>query len=110
MRFDELLSRADDEVLQELVGAHTVRLLNMLDPLLARPTRLRELITSFRPPEELLRDAKTRQTLLDLLPAEAARTLAADLGLNTDKPYDSLRRFRPLKGSLGERGCSPPWG
>ncbi len=103
MRFDELLSRADDEVLQELVGAHTVRLLNMLDPLLARPTRLRELLTSFRPPEELLRDAKTRQTLLDLLPAEAARSLAVDLGLNTDKPYDSLRRFRPLKGSLGER-------
>lgn len=103
MRFDELLSRADDEVLQELIGAHTVRLLNMLDPLLARPTRLRELLTSFRPAEELLRDTNTRRILLDLLPVEAARSLALDLGISSDRPYDSLRSFRPTKGSLGER-------
>jgi len=103
MRFEGLLSRADDEVLQELIGARTVRLLNMLDPLLARPTRLRDLITSFRPPEELLRDTFTRRTLFDLLPREAARSLADELGLNSSQPYDSLRDFRPTKGSFGEK-------
>src|SRR4051812_6987442 len=99
MRFEELLSRADDEVLQELVGKQTVRLLNMLDPLLARPTKLRELITSFRPAEELLRDQNARRALLDLLPPEAARSLATELRLNDDHPYDSFSRFRPAKGS-----------
>jgi len=103
MRFEELLSRADDEVLQELVGTQTVRLLNMLDPLLARPTRLRELITSFRPAEELLRDSSARRALLDLLPLEAARSLAIELRLNEDHPYDSFSRFRPAKGSLAEQ-------
>lgn len=103
MRFEELLSRADDEVLQELVGTQTVRLLNMLDPLLARPTRLRELITSFRPAEELLRNSDTRRSLLDLLPPGDAKALAAELGLDSDRPYDSLRRFRPAKSSSAER-------
>lgn len=103
MRFEELLSRADDEVLQELVGTRIVRLLNMLDPLLARPTRLRELVTSFRPAEELLRDTDARHALLDLLPIDVAQSLANDLGLSSDRPYDSLRRFRPTKSSSGER-------
>lgn len=40
LRFRDLLSRADDEVLQELIGAPAVRLM-ALDTTLARPTRLR---------------------------------------------------------------------
>jgi hypothetical protein len=39
MRFEELLARADDEALQQLLGAPIVRLLNLLDPSLARPTK-----------------------------------------------------------------------
>src|SRR3954447_18472515 len=103
MRFDELLSRADDEVLQQLLGPSTVRLLNMLDPKLARPTKLHELITSFRPGEELLRDAPSRRALLDLLPREEAASLADDLGLVGANPYQSLRGLRPAKGSLAEK-------
>ena len=51
VRFDELLTRADDEVLQQLISPPVVRLLNMLDPALARPTRFRELLTSFHRPK-----------------------------------------------------------
>jgi DNA repair protein RadD len=103
MRFPELLSRADDEVLQELIGAPTVRLLNMLDPTLARPTRLRELITSFRPVEYILRDPASRRALLDLLPKDEAIELAGKLGLETATPYESLRALRPAKSSALER-------
>ena len=41
MGFRDPLSRADDEVLAELIGAPMVRLPNMLDTTLVRPTRLR---------------------------------------------------------------------
>lgn len=101
-RFEELLSRADDEVLQELVGPSVVRLLNMLDPRLARPTRLRDLLTSLRPPEELLRNVSARQHLLDLLPVEEARDLVDLLGVVGSDPYRALREARFSKGSQAE--------
>ena len=103
MRFEQLLSRADDEVLQDLVGPPVVRLLTMLDPKLARPTRLRELVTSFRPPEEILRNPVTRAAVLDLLPVNDARDLAAQLGLNPTTPFDSLRNARFNRNSATER-------
>jgi DNA repair protein RadD len=103
MRFEELLSRADDEVLQELVGSRVVRLLNLLDPQLARPRRLRELLSSIHPPEELLRDAGTRRQLLDLLPRDEARGVVDFLGLLDPDPYHALHEARFPKGSLGER-------
>jgi superfamily II DNA or RNA helicase len=103
MRFNELLARADDELLQDLVGPPTVRLLNLLDPNLSRPTRLRELVTSFKPPEELLRDVDARTALLDLLPRQAAESLADQIGIETRDPYESFHNLRVTKGSATER-------
>jgi DNA repair protein RadD len=103
MRFEELLARADDEALQQLLGAPIVRLLNLLDPSLARPTKLRELITSFRPPEELLRDPASRQILVDLLPKDEAVGIADILGLFGPDPFEQLRSARVRKGSPTEQ-------
>lgn len=103
MRFNELLARADDELLQELVGRTTVRLLNLLDPHLSRPTKLRELVTSFKLPEELLRNPTARAALLDLLPRDAAESLADELALDASKPYHSFHKLRMNKGSAAER-------
>src|SRR5262245_13351243 len=103
MRFEQLLSRADDEVLQQLVGPPTVRLLNLLDPSLARPRRLRELITSLRSPEEMLRDQDARVALLDLLPTDEATTLAAAVGKPGKDPHAILRSARFVKGSGAEK-------
>ncbi|HVF03212.1 MAG TPA: DEAD/DEAH box helicase [Frankiaceae bacterium] len=102
MTFDQLLARADDEALQELLGPPTVRLLNLLDPTLSRPAKLRELLSSFRPPDELLRDARARQTLFDLLPRSAARSLCDALELPGADPYAALRGLRVTKGSRRE--------
>jgi DNA repair protein RadD len=103
MRFEELLARADDEALQQLLGAPIVRLLNLLDPSLARPTKLRELSTSFRPPEELLRDPASRQILVDLLPKDEAVGIADILGLFGPDPFEQLRSARVRKGSPTEQ-------
>ncbi|HYB98815.1 MAG TPA: DEAD/DEAH box helicase [Candidatus Limnocylindrales bacterium] len=103
MRFDQVLSRADDEVLEQLIGPPVVRLLNLLDPSLARPRRLRGLVTSFRPADELLRDPDARRELLDLLPPDIAETLAAVLGGHSPDAYAFLRNLRIPKGSHKER-------
>lgn len=88
--FDELLSRADDETLQSLVGQQTVRLLNSLDTDLARPRNLRGIVTELHTPEDILRDQRSRQLLLGLMRSENARELCDELGLSTSDPFRSL--------------------
>jgi DNA repair protein RadD len=100
--FDNLLSRADDETLQLLIGAPVVRLLRLIDPELATPTRLRELLTQLNTPEELLRDSTARKELLYLLPVKEAEQLAADLGADSVDPYAYLTKLRIRNGSAAE--------
>ena len=101
--FQNLLSRADDVVLQELVGLDVVRLLRSIDPALATPTNLRNLLSDFKEPVELLRDSETRAILLDLLPAATAEELRETLSLPmAGDPFDALKRFNPHRRSLLE--------
>ncbi|ULN30086.1 DEAD/DEAH box helicase family protein [Mycolicibacterium smegmatis] len=103
MRLTQLLSRADDELLEELVGGPVVRLLESLDPTLSSPRRLRELVEALHSPEELLRDRKVRQQLLDLLPIADATEVAGLLRLDTKRPYESLRAANFKRGSKAEK-------
>lgn len=103
MRFEEVLARADDEALQELLGAPAVRLLNLLDPTLARPSRLRELVTAIRPAHEVLQDPGARRLVLDLLPVEEARQLARQLRMPSVDPYGELRKLAFQRGSGAEQ-------
>ena len=97
------MSRADDVVLQELVGLDVVRLLMSIDPALATPTNLRNLLSDFKEPVDLLRDTDTRRTLLDLLPIATAEQLCKSLALPTaGDPFDALKRFNPHRRSLLE--------
>lgn len=103
MSFGNLLSRADDVVLQELVGPDVVRLLRSIDPNLAAPTGLRNLLAEFKTPGELLRESKARSLLLDLLPAPVAERLTASLDMATDAdPFDTLRSLNLNRGSILE--------
>ena len=104
MSFGNLLSRADDVVLQELVGPDVVRLLRSIDPNLAAPTGLRNLLAEFKTPGELLRDPKARALLLELLPVPVAERLAALLDFATDvDPFDALRGLNLNRGSILEK-------
>ena len=103
--FQSLLSRADDVVLQELVGLNVVRLLRSIDPALATPTSLRNLLSDFKEPVDLLRDSDTRGILLDLLPTGTAEQLRETLNLPTaGDPFNALKSFNPHRRSqLEER-------
>ena len=102
--FENLLSRADDIVLQELIGPDVVRLLRSIDPNLATPTRLRNLLSEFKEPGELLRDTNSRTVLLELLPVVTAEQLRGALNLSSGgNPFDALKNLNVQRGSLQEK-------
>lgn len=101
--FSSLMSRADDVVLQELMGADIVRLLRSIDPELSTPSKLRELLLGFKTPAELLRDPSTRRLLLELLPESSARQLCEHLGVESGyDPFEELAKLSPRGGSVRE--------
>ena len=102
--FENLLSRADDVVLQELIGPDVVRLLRSIDPNLATPTKLRNLLSEFKEPAELLRDTNSRTVLLELLSVVTAEQLRGTLNLSSGgNPFDALKNLNVQRGSLQEK-------
>lgn len=104
VRFSDLLSRADEGTLQQLIGRPALRLLKALDPALASPSSLRDLLLGLRSPADLLIDPEARVQLLDgLRPLEAQRlTEILDLHTGSD-PYTTLRSLTVRRNSNRER-------
>lgn len=101
--FRTLAGRADDEVLQGLVGVDVVRLLRSIDPELSTPSKLRELLLSYKTPTELLRDPAARASLLELLPQQTAIRLLNHLGVSfSANPFLALKGLNVRKGSVRE--------
>lgn len=104
MRFDDLLSRTDDETLQTLLGSAAVRLIRLLDPSLATPTRLREILLSLHSRESLLLSKDTRLRLFELLRPKEAEILALILDAPDHRNvYQSLKEVKIRRGSDRER-------
>ncbi len=104
MRFVELLSRADDETLQILLGQSPMKLLLTLEPQLSTPQQLRNLILRIYSAEGLLLSFEKRQILFDLLPKESAEILHKVLGLpQNGNTYIELKLARFRRGSERER-------
>ncbi len=104
MRFDDLLSRADDKTLQSLLGSAAVRLIRLLDPSLATPTRLREILLSLHSRESLLLSKNSRLCLFELLRPQEAKILALILDApNHQDIYQSLKKVKIRRGSDRER-------
>lgn len=91
VNFKAFLTRADDEVLQDLLGANALRLLRALDATGFTQARQRELLLDQSKPQELLYNARTRKILLELLRADEATTLCMLLGLPSADPYSALK-------------------
>ncbi len=100
MNFEQLISRAEDEVLQQLLGKSVVRLLRLINPALATPSRLRQLLLDLHSPSDLLRDNSARQLLFELLPVNTAKGLLESLQVNfSNNPFEALSGLRFSKGS-----------
>lgn len=100
MKFDALLSRADDETLQTILGSAVIRLLKLLDSSLVTPTKLREILLGLHSPESLLLSKEHRTSLIYLLRPEQAKILATILGESNHKDvFDTLREIKIRRGS-----------
>ena len=105
LSLDHLLSRADDYVLQQIIGGNVVRLLRHINPALATPAKLRELLSQLKEPSELLRVNCTRTLLLELLSPSEARALLDHLGVpRNGNPFIELEKLTITKGSKREDG------
>ncbi|AOW94558.1 restriction endonuclease [Rhodococcus sp. WMMA185] len=106
MDFNALMARADEETLRDLVGPSVTRLLVRLDPDLARPSKLRELLKAQRTPSELIRDPKARTALVRMLSRGQAEALVRGFGLDPTNgsadPYELLTSLTLRKGSARE--------
>ncbi len=104
MRFEDLLSRADDETLQLLLGQAPLKLLLTLDAQLATPQQIRELILRIYSAEGLLLSPDKRQILFDLLPYESAHILHKVLRLPQNRnTYQELKLAQFRRGSEREQ-------
>lgn len=101
--FSQLLSRADDDTLTELLGRPVVRLLTNLDPALSRPSNLRKLVLELHHPKDLVRDTEKRNTLFKLLKREEAQDLALRTkGDESAEPFVALMNLKARKNSRTE--------
>jgi DNA repair protein RadD len=92
---ENLLSRADDETLQQLIGRPALRLLNLLDREMTRPSTLRSTVCHLHTPKELLLEPRTRVALMSLLSTPQAVELVHRAGLReSEKPFDVLNECR----------------
>lgn len=92
MQFDAFISRADDQLLQELLGKKVLRFLRAIDGDKLTPRRQRDLLLQQTKPQALLGSRKTRTLLFDLLRPDEAAQLARGLGLNDADPYAALSK------------------
>ena len=103
MNFTKLLSRADEETLEHLIGRDSLRLLHTLDEQLTLPSRLRKVVLDLRGAQHLLTDTESCRLLFDLLTKQEARQLASLLDANsTRNAYQALKEARIYKNSSRE--------
>jgi DNA repair protein RadD len=78
----QVLSRADELIIQELLGEQTVRLLRVLDQSFTYNSSFKELIIELFGEQELLLNKKYRNILINLLKSSEANLLSQILGIN----------------------------
>ena len=100
--FKSLLTRADESVLEALIGSDVVRVLHQLDSSLATPSALRRLLEQSVRPEEILRVKSLRGLMFDLLTLSEAQELQGVLGLKGSDPFQALKGYNFRKASARE--------
>jgi DNA repair protein RadD len=91
MRFDDLFARASVSDLQNLLGKHALRLINLLDHK-TTSSALREVVIGLYGYEGLLLEPRSRSLLFDLMRFEEAQHLLKVLNeSNINNPIDHLK-------------------
>ncbi|TVQ44377.1 MAG: DEAD/DEAH box helicase [Gloeocapsa sp. DLM2.Bin57] len=93
MNFNDLLLKADEKTLQQLLGNATFKLLKLLEPDL-NPSKLREILLTLYTPAQLLLSKKKRDLLFDLITPEQGKILTVLLNAPQAKnDYLALKKL-----------------
>lgn len=104
MDFDSLLHRANEQVLQDLLGRSAVRLLATVAGRTISVMELRQALLEIRSPVSLLRDPNCRRVLFELLRVEEAQAIAHALGVpGTGDPFVQLANVKVGRRTTKER-------
>lgn len=87
MKLSDLISRADVETLQDLLGKSTVNLINQLEQQNFNTTRLKYVLQNMYSQIDLILNKKTKYILFDLLKESEVKDL---LGLLTQNPSNDI--------------------
>jgi len=95
LNLNDLLSKADEETLQKLLGSATFQLLKLLEPNLVHPSKLIETLLTLHTPEELLLSKEKRDLLFDLMTTEQAKILSIVLEAPVNQDlYQALKKVK----------------
>ena len=83
MDLELIMTRADDVLLQELLGQDVLRILATIDPSQATPSKLRRILMEVKSKAGLLCDTHARAAIVDLLRPDELVALARLLGAAT---------------------------
>jgi DNA repair protein RadD len=102
VKLEDLLSRADEFTLEEILGSQTIRLLKVLNSKRPNNSELKKIILDLYGAEGLLLNKEHRSMLFELLRENEARLLCQILGLNDEKSIDNF--YEKLKSCSFRRG------
>ncbi len=106
MKFEKIFTRADEDLLQDILGDKVIRLLSTLDETSSYNKYLRDLVINLHGYEGLLLNSKYRALLYDLLREDEARHLGKIVGVedysSLNQLFVNLKRKNIRRGSLAE--------
>jgi DNA repair protein RadD len=92
LNFSNLVTRLDEELVQEIVGKDVIATLNNIDPKFAQLNNIREALLKVYTPYMLIKNDNVFNVFVDILKADEANELADRLGLqNYSNVYEKLK-------------------
>jgi DNA repair protein RadD len=95
MKFDDFITRCDEEIIQKIVGKSAIQILNSLNTDLTRISRLQSVLLNVYSPVELLGNKEIRNEFVDILKIPEAEALCLSLGKKVEGDvYSTLKSLR----------------
>ncbi|WP_318503038.1 DEAD/DEAH box helicase [Bacillus sp. T3] len=93
----EIIHRADEITIQEIIGSQTVKILNLINESNYN-SKFKKIILEFHSEEKILSDKRLRDIVIDLLRLEEIKALAKILGVynSHDEIYDIYKKVKNI--------------
>jgi DNA repair protein RadD len=105
--FQNLLSRADIQLLDKLLPSSAGEIIRQINPEFSYTSRLSKLVVDLISPQSLLLKKESRDLLIDLLPPNEAQNISKLFGNVSKNQYDYLKslKFSKREDKISFLGC-----